>query len=594
MNGLESSNTGLPATPTLPLSPMVIRAIFLLLGVGILIPWNAFVSAKSYFQSRLCQEGNVIVDFELWFGLVWNTSSVCSLGIIIASVAFKDAFCKSSNEETSRRLNSSSEAATDTLSTGSQNSGGTHHSNHSQQEGHSFWLVMVPLALYLMLFAITDLLVLVPSIEPHTFLILTLGGLAICGTCGAIATAGIISTAGLFESHLGITPFFSGQALGGVAVSIASFIAATLEDPTDFWDQACAAPNTNQTTATTVIDVLVRTEVHNRQLEVDLWGSSLTCSPYSQTDWAVFGYFLAGCLVLAACLVGYTIINRFQKQEHRDDYETIHDTPITPILDEPSPRLGLEMKNQRAESEQCTMEPTSAPTTQSYHGEERMPSVSELMSPSSLVVAEGGASDNFSDELSVEPEEYTEEESELAVFSAIKGPATCIFLVFSLTLCLFPSWVSQLRSARECQTHFRLANDLYAPLSFVVFNIGDLTGRVLSEKVPVTHIRHLSTKLVAAALGRLLLFPPLFLLCVNQESRSWHVHSDIYSFVVQFLFAITNGLLVSCSFMHAPHLVAHNTSMQERASEMMTFAVSFGLLTGSLLSFPFASLASNL
>ena len=80
--------------------------------------------------------------------------------------------------------------------------------------GHSFWLVMVPLALYMTVFSATDLLVLVPNVPPSTFLAITLVGLALCGTCGAIATAGIVSAAGLFDSHVGINPFFSGQALG--------------------------------------------------------------------------------------------------------------------------------------------------------------------------------------------------------------------------------------------------------------------------------------------------------------------------------------------------------------------------------------------
>ena len=65
------------------LSGSIVRVIFLLLGVGILMPWNAFVSAKPYFQSRLCSDdGQVIVDFELWFGLIWNLSSVLSLAPI--------------------------------------------------------------------------------------------------------------------------------------------------------------------------------------------------------------------------------------------------------------------------------------------------------------------------------------------------------------------------------------------------------------------------------------------------------------------------------------------------------------------------------
>jgi hypothetical protein len=64
--------------------------------------------------------------------------------------------------------------------------------------------------------------------------------------------------------------------------------------------------------------------------------------------------------------------------------------------------------------------------------------------------------------------------------------------------------------------------------------------------------------------------------------------------MVQFFFAVSNGLLVSTSFMWSPHLVGHTTELQERASEMMTFAVYFGLLAGSLLTFPFLQLATRI
>lgn len=613
--GSASMPTSSESSPPAPLSPGLIRAIFLLLGVGVLVPWNAFVSAKPYFQARLCRDGDVLIDFELWFGLVWNTSSVCSLGLIIAFVAIKDTLGKSTTTatsteggETSRILPADAAMADNRLaegpaSIGHSNSGGSVRSGTSHKEGHALWLVTVPLGLYLIVFAITDLLVLVPNLNPQTFMILTLAGLAICGTCGAIATAGIVSTAGLFDSHLGIGPFFSGQALGGVAVSTANFIAATLEDPREFWEQTCEAGPSNQTIVTGMASrdfddsqKDIRTDFHDRMLgNDDPSGAPSTCSPYSQLDWAVFGYFFAGCVVLACCLVGYTVINRYQQQEYRDDYEAVQDTQLLEIpaetsLDEQSPRVGLEMKDQRNiidTNEEITTVSISPPS-QSYHDD------CIATGPGSAPDVAGGGEEPFVDELSLQPEEYTEEEDELAVFAAIKGPATCTFLVFSLTLCLFPGWISQLRSTHQCETHFRLSNDLYVPMSFVVFNIGDLTGRLLSEKVPVTHIHHLSTKLVAAALSRLVLFPPLFLLCVTQDPRSWDISSDVYSFAVQFFFAVTNGLLVSCSFMHAPHLVAHNTGMQERASELMTFAVYFGLLTGSTLSFPFSTFASKL
>ena len=116
-------------------------------------------------------------------------------------------------------------------------------------------------------------------------------------------------------------------------------------------------------------------------------------------------------------------------------------------------------------------------------------------------------------------------------------------------------------------------------------------------------------KLVVGALLRGIFFL-LFLLCVtsndvpigddsSNNSQTHHslllfkIHSDFYSLVVQFAFALTNGLLISYSFMYASNQVQHTTDMQERSSEMLTFSIGFGLLSGSLLSFPFTNLATS-
>jgi hypothetical protein len=117
---------------------------------------------------------------------------------------------------------------------------------------------------------------------------------------------------------------------------------------------------------------------------------------------------------------------------------------------------------------------------------------------------------------------------------------------------------------------------------------------MLAEMIPVNQVVHLSRKLVAGAILRALFFP-LFLTCLSTVgSKSFVIQSDLYSLMVQFLFAVSNGLLVSTSFMWSPHLVGHTTGMQERASEIMTFSVCFGLLSGSLLAFPFLQMAMRI
>ena len=67
-----------------------IEIVFLLLGVGILLPWNAYISAKHYFVSRLCDSSTTATeattqkeDIEMWFSIMYNAACVISLAVVI-------------------------------------------------------------------------------------------------------------------------------------------------------------------------------------------------------------------------------------------------------------------------------------------------------------------------------------------------------------------------------------------------------------------------------------------------------------------------------------------------------------------------------
>ena len=519
-------------------------------------------------------------------------------------------------------------------------------SNHSSSSngstsstgGHSFYHVMVPLTIYATVFSVQAFLVTIPDISPTNFLIVTFVGLAICGTCGAIATAGIISTAGLFPSHIGINPFFSGQSLGGVVVSMANFGAAAVgEDPVDYLDKHCSSTNQTQEIIAT-FNSIISTEIRRMDLYLPQ-EEPPSCSPYAARDWAVFSYFLLGCIILIFCLVGYHQIHMYQNMKHRDDYETLHNHEQHGLalgenyyndnvveVDETSPRIGLEMNDRIYQREQNQNEQrismiASTPEQSTNIANKKLTSNSRetLTSlPDDIPTAEMTASssnitclpslcgndhsddddenqieqDRFDDE---EGEEYTDNLDTKSVLFAIKGPVTCVFLTFTVTLALFPSYISDLKSSHECENHIRLYNDLYVPFSFVLFNVGDLIGRILAEYIPVDRIENFSRKLVACAILRIALVP-LFLMCLTTTGRdnSMVIRSDIFSLSVQLLFAITNGLFVSTSFMWSPQLVGTTTSLQERASETMTLALYFGLLCGSFLAFPFMQFATRI
>ena len=354
-----------------------------------------------------------------------------------------------------------------------------------------------------------------------------------------------------------------------------------------------------------------------------------SCSSYQNLDWAVLSYFLAGCFVLLFCMVGYHKIYQHQNNtRHRDAHEVVQHHNDSQRDGSGSgmchsgdgvygdaPRIGRETNNcfplhqeqlERYNSGDGIMLQSVANGATSIldldewvaneTSSSRVAALSAM--PGNAIDDEGESDENRhiqeQDAFDEEGEEYTDiAESPKSVFSIIKGPAICIFLNFTVTLSVFPSWISQLKSSHECENRFRLNNDLYIPFSFVVFNIGDLLGRLVSGYIPVVRIQNLSQKLVVCAALRALLLP-MFLVCNTAMGKdsSIVVRNDFFSLLVQLLFAVSNGILVSISFMLSPQLIGTNLTSQERASKILTFAVSFGLLSGSFLAFPFLKLAS--
>ena len=447
--------------------------------------------------------------------------------------------------------------------------GDSNNDNSGSGADNSFWTVMVPLGLYMAVFSIQAILVAIPEISPEHFLAVTLISLSVCGTCGAIATAGIVATTGSFPPSVGIGPFFSGQAAGGVAVAIANFAALAIgEDPNEYLEQHCE-PSMNHFEQPLQLGRFSYASRTTTQRRLD---SNVSCSSYQNMDWAVFCYFLAGCTVLLLCLVGYHKVNQYEKERHT--YETVNDNhndqqqsnnPSNPYSDEiieDSPRIGLEL-NERIQQRQ-----------QSEISEDE--------------------NDMEEDEFLDERDERTQPIGPKSVIPVIKGPATCIVLTFGVTLSIFPSWVSMLKSSHECENRFRLDNDLYVPFIFVFFNVGDLLGRLIAARIPVHRVRNMSRVLVVGALLRTVFFPA-FLMCTSTlgDNSSFVVQNDFFSLLVQLLFAVSNGVLVSTAFVLSSQLAGNNQTLQERASEIMTFSISFGLLGGSFLAFPFLRFASH-
>ena len=452
--------------------------------------------------------------------------------------------------------------------------------------------------------------------------------------------------------------------MGGVLVSAANFLSAAAEDPQLYWQEHCrrdsghnatyndttmisriqydwidasSTSGNNATTTPTLSELLSASEVSVSS------STDPTCLPYTNQDWDVFVYFLVGSVVLLGCVIGFGILERTttaaaaahhpppsQRPEHYESVESeveerVASTETDFFRDEPPfvTNDGLELSQphehhhngitatESAVTAERATSATAVETTeglghQSYHGDD-----------TSVVQGSGGLLSTLPSNTSRDgvprvtlSMSFEEGPSPESVLRAVKGPAFCIFFTFFVTLSLFPSWTSHLRSIHQCDdssSHAavsdmarRLQNDLYTPFTFLLFNVGDLGGRLLAGKLPVSRILRnhtFSATLVMAACARCLFFP-LLLLCIgggdgNDLSHNVEDGQDA-RLRIQSLLALSNGFLISLAFMHAPTLIPATAASQEKSSEILTFALSFGLLSGSLFSFPVTKMAMEL
>ncbi|GAA5993590.1 hypothetical protein JCM5350_008367 [Sporobolomyces pararoseus] len=161
-----------------------------------------------------------------------------------------------------------------------------------------------------------------------------------------------------------------------------------------------------------------------------------------------------------------------------------------------------------------------------------------------------------------------------------------MFLVFGITLSVFPSITSSILSVKTGQPDARLLQqpELFVPLGFAVFSAGDWFGRVLPqwEKLAWTNWKGLMICSVAR-----FAFVPLFLMCNQQAGGGQHtvIKSDIAYILIMFLFSASNGYvstLIMLASVVEPSLEADEVDI---AATCLAFYLTAGLAGGSLISF---------
>jgi hypothetical protein len=223
-NAVDSNNTPMALSLSLISPRNVVRAIFLLLGIGVLIPWNSFISAKGYFQSRFCdpsmgKEENVTM--ESTFALVYNLSSVISMGMVIFGrwlhgqrTRSEDVLEELYEEDTNLVVEVdriySQDALADHTTRDSNSEIEASRREPVLQQTISYSSVNLPLSVFLAVFIGQMWMVSVPLISPRSMQFCTLLGISVCGICSAMATAGIVAAAGRFrQADEAMNPFLA-------------------------------------------------------------------------------------------------------------------------------------------------------------------------------------------------------------------------------------------------------------------------------------------------------------------------------------------------------------------------------------------------
>ncbi|XP_019850794.1 PREDICTED: equilibrative nucleoside transporter 1-like isoform X2 [Amphimedon queenslandica] len=170
------------------------------------------------------------------------------------------------------------------------------------------------------------------------------------------------------------------------------------------------------------------------------------------------------------------------------------------------------------------------------------------------------------------------------IFCDVLVYSLSVFLVFFVTLSLFPAVLSSIKSVEKYPDASIWTGKLFdALVCFLMFNSSDFVGRYLSNWFKMTgKWRFL---LLALTLLRFL-FVPLLLWC-NVQPRSIHFHvlfhNDVWPILFITALGLSNGFLASVCMVSAPQNVKEE--FRETASTIMTFFLSFGLLSGAAMSF---------
>ena len=181
-----------------------------------------------------------------------------------------------------------------------------------------------------------------------------------------------------------------------------------------------------------------------------------------------------------------------------------------------------------------------------------------------------------------------------AIVRRLGAPACTAWAVVVVTLSVFPGVVASIGTS-QTTIDPRITGDMFTPVMFVLFNVGDTLGRFIAGVWPKKAPSDLwLLTLAALRLG----FIPLFLLCAVDTAGGGDggvlpvlFGQPAYPVVFVIVMAITNGHLGAVAMMHAPQRLS--PPLRDEGGGLMALFLTIGLCMGSFLALGLRALVCN-
>lgn len=181
----------------------------------------------------------------------------------------------------------------------------------------------------------------------------------------------------------------------------------------------------------------------------------------------------------------------------------------------------------------------------------------------------------------------------LVLYSKLKYLVLSIITTFIVTL-IFPVF-----GANVFVTGLPMSNVQYIPLIFTMWNLGDLYGRMIANWAMFRDPSFSPYKTFVYSVLRIAFIPFFFYFTIKSRGKDESgagIHSvklDLGYILLQFLFGVTNGHIISMSFMKVPESLTTDQE-KEAAGGFTSIFVSTGLAIGSIISYIFAFMIGNI